>query len=462
MCINPPFHQEPLDVMSTDDSGVLPGPPTSTTVLSVDTSITSDTLPTSTMKPQVTTTVASSSQTLESSVDTPTKGASQASLASLSSLSESNDDSRMTRFKVTSVDALSLDGEQGERREHANSEFEIMRVVTDLDNSTAHTRQPASTDESLHISKGESGSEEDATSLSEASRIDSMASSDITLSEPLPATAVQENLSDPNASIHVGNGSNVPPGLSRFKRVNMYERGRWTIKDMANTEESQKDPKNPQKLLQEGSAISLLSPATSRKGALSEYSEPPFGAAGDLSSASGMLTDVSSEKDGSGSVIERSSTAAESTLSRRSSMSSLLPDDHFDVESVASASGSTVGRDRDTPEIGLSQPPVTQQPAPPSQPVPTTTAAPVTAAVTVVHTTPLQATQVPPLMTQAPITQQVPVTTLPSVTVASSGVSTMAPTPVSTAQAREEPYASGAVGTAHGPNCTCEACTESR
>ena len=460
MCINPPFHQEPLDVMSIDDSGVLPGPPTST-ALSIDTSNTSDTLPTSTMKPQVTTTVASSSQTIESSVDTPTKGASQASLTSLSSLSESNDDSKTTRFKVTSVETLSLDGEQGERREHANSEFEIMRVVTDLDNSTAHTRQPASADESLHISKVESGSEEDATSLSEASKIDSMASSDLTLSEPHPATAVQENLSD--ASSHVGNGSNVPPGLSRFKRVNMYERGRWTIKDMANTEESQKDPKNPQKLLQEGSAVSLLSPATSRKGALSEYSEPPFSTAGDLSSASGMLTDVSSEKDGSGSIIERSSTAAESTLSRRSSMSSLVPDDHFDAESVASASGSTVGRDRDTPEIAQSssQPPVTQQPVPPSQPVPTTAAAPVTAPVTVVHT-PLQATQVPPLMTQAPITQQVPVTTLPSVTVASSGVTTMAPTPVSTAQAREESYASGAVGTAHGANCTCEACTEAR
>jgi len=230
--------------------------------------------------------------------DTPDKGASQ---TSLSSLSELNDDSiKHSRFEVTSVDALSL--EDGDKREHANSAFEIMSVVVDLDSSTA--RQPASADESL---------------------------------KSLAKTG------DP------GEADSEKPGPSRFKRVNTYDRGRWTIKDLANTEESQKDSKGAQKSGQE----SPLNTLALRKNILPEYTDVYSqigGELGPLTSSSGMLTDLNSEKDSAGSVIDRSSTAAESGLSRKSSLSSILPDDHFETESVASASGSTAGKDRDTPE----------------------------------------------------------------------------------------------------------------
>lgn len=466
MRISSQIHREPYDVMSTDDSVVVPGPPsstitttTATATLSANTSI--STPPTTTMRPQPSITEVSTSteQKLGSSVDT--ENVTVASQASLSNASESTEDLKQMRGEVASLDAVSLEGDLGEKKEHAKSAFEIMSVMIDddLDNSAATYRVPTSADDSLRnsiISKGESGSEEDAISISEDHRVEatvpdtlpeheqtpgniitppisegssvqSVPSSTqqvlpvvsdittyiipVTTSAPLPAQAVVVNSQ--------GNGAGAQPGSgpSRFKRVNKYDRGRWIVKDMA---ESQKDPKNPQKVVsersnsQENSTSSMLSPSISRKTTTSEYSDNELGP---LSSASGIgfLSETQIDKDSASSQFDRSSTAAESTLSRNTSLSSILnPDDHYqgvETESVTSASGSVVGRDRDTPEVTLSTQPVSQQP------------------------------------------QQV-----------SSSSSSTVNVPVTSSVSREEPHVSGGVTTtgAHGPNCSCEVCTENQ
>ena len=388
MCIDSAFHQEPLDIMSTDDSDAVPP---SSSSLSVDTSPNTSYTLLTTMKSNESKTDVNDEQVPESNVDVDVvrKVTSQSSISSLL------DDVKQTRFEVTSVDALSLEGESGEKREHANSEFEIMSVVTDLDSS----RNPTSTDGLRVTSKIESGSEEDATSLSEASRVDAM------------TTTVKENtIPETQTTDSVGNGESIQPIPSRFKRVNIYVRDRWTVRDMAPPEE--KDPQNPQN----GSTNSFFSPPVSRKDFSSDTTmySGSVSELGALSSGSGMLTDVSSEKDGAGSVIDRSSTAAESTLSRKSSLSSIIPDENFDTESVASASGSTAGRDRDTPEIahGLQQQGHTPQ---------------------------------------LSVLAHLPPVSMPSTSVPSSGG------PVSTTLVREESTAM-----AHGPTCSCESCSGSR
>lgn len=140
--------------MSTDDSDTVPP---SSSNLSIDTSPnTSYTL--ATMKSHESKTDVSDEQASETSADVEVarKGTSQ---VSLSSLLESSDDIKPTRFEVSSVDALSLEGELGEKREHANSAFEIMSVVTDDLDSSVNPRNPTSADESLrNISKLASGS----------------------------------------------------------------------------------------------------------------------------------------------------------------------------------------------------------------------------------------------------------------------------------------------------------------
>ena len=394
MCIDSAFHQEPLDIMSTDDSDAVP-PSSSSLSSTVDTSPNTSYTLLTTMKSNESKTDVNDEQVPESNVDVDVvrKVTSQSSISSLL------DDLKQTRFEVTSVDALSLEGELGEKREHANSEFEIMSVVTDLD-SSVNPRNPTSIDGSLRVaSKTESGSEEDTTSLSEASRVDAM------------TTTVKENtIPETQTTDSVGNGESIQPIPSRFKRVNIYVRDRWTVRDMAPPEE--KDPQNSQN----GSTNSFFSPPVSRKDFSSDTTmySGSVSELGALSSGSGMLTDVSSEKDGAGSVIDRSSTAAESTLSRKSSLSSIIPDENFDTESVASASGSTAGRDRDTPEIahGLQQQGHTPQ---------------------------------------LSVLAHLPPVSMPSTSVSSSGG------PVSTTLVREESTAM-----AHGPTCSCESCSGSR
>ena len=453
--------------MSTDDSAVVPGPPsstitttTATTTLSANTS--TSTPPTTTMRPQpsITEVSSSSKQQLGSSVDT--ENVTVGSQASLSNAYESTDDLKQMRGEVASLDAVSLEGDLGEKKEHAKSAFEIMSVVIgdDLDNSAVNYRNPTSADDSLRnsiISKGESGSEEDAVSISEDNRVEASIPDTLPEHEQTPVNIItppisegssvqsvpsstQQVLPDADITTYVipvttsaplptqavvvssqGNGAGVQPGPSRFKRVNKYDRGRWIVKDMANTEETQMDPKNPQKgsersNSQEYPTSSVLSPAISRKTTMSEYSDGEFGP---LASTSGIgfLSETQIDKDNASSQFDRSSTAAESTLSRNTSLSSILnPDEHYqgvETESVTSASGSVVGRDRDTPEAALSTQQVSQQP------------------------------------------QQVNSTSSSTVNV-----------PVTSLVPREEPLASGGPGVAttgaHGPNCSCEVCTENQ
>lgn len=229
----------------------------------------------------------------------------------------------------------------------------------------------------------------------------------------------------------VGNGGSNQPGPSRFKRVNMYARERWIVKDMAPPED--KDPKNPHKLFQENSGV--FSPAFSRRELSDTLYSGSTSELGPLSSGSGMLNDAGSEKDGAGSIIDRSSTAAESTLSRKSSLSSIVPDENFETESVASASGSTAGKDRDTPELthGL-QAHQTNQGQPLSQSHQLLTHSSTSSTAT-------------SLLTPAVYASLVPSTTVSS----SSGL-------LSTTLVREESAAS----IAHSPTCTCESCSESR
>ncbi len=408
--------------MSTDDSETVPP---SSTNLSVDTSPnTSYTL--ATMKSHESKTDVNDKQVFESSVgmEGAQIGTSQLSLASLS---ESNDDIKPTQFEVTSVDALSLEGELGEKREHANSAFEIMSVVTDLD-SSVNPRNPTSADESLrNVSKLNSGSEEETTSLSEANQVSSV------------TTSIKESVSQPIQEAQsldpVSNGGSNQPGSSRFRRVNVYIRERWTVKDMAPPED--KDPNNPNKLFQEISS-SVFSPAISRR----EFSDTLNSGStselvGPLSGGSGMLTDANSEKDGAGSVIDRSSTAAESTLSRKSSLSSMVPDENFDTESVASASGSTAGKDRDTPELthGFQSHQTSQS-----------------------HTTQLlsQSHQVLMHSTTSSTAASLFTPSVYAVFVPSTTVSTSSSL-LSTASVREE-----STSVAHGPTCSCDSCSESK
>lgn len=201
-----------------------------------------------------------------------------------SSLTESIDIIGRNIREVTSLDAGSFEDDIGEmlKRDNARSAFEIMSFIPadqdDLDKSG--TRRPVSTD-SLGLNtvqeKGESGSSEDSMTLPPSGGPHPLSDSQKDSSSPPthskadfverstpPVSEQSESITDvvqgtsasspktmptisdetaSKSSSHVAggvaagpvNGSSVQP--NRFRRVNQYARGRWTVRDSLVTEE---------------------------------------------------------------------------------------------------------------------------------------------------------------------------------------------------------------------------------
>ena len=170
----------------------------------------------------------------------------------------------------------------------------------------------------------------------------------------------------------VGNGSNFQP--NRFRRVNQYERGRWTVRDSLVTEEqgetmatttslqaSQNTKQFPHHVRQPdavgGEGLSNGTSPRSVHQRLEPTADPshlqmstelgnlPGYVGGEVGGLG--LSDATSDKDSSSVHMDRSSTAAE-TLSRNTSMSSIVPEKSIDgeellqdseVESISGAAG---------------------------------------------------------------------------------------------------------------------------
>lgn len=415
-------HQEPHDVMSSGDSVVPDTQSPSTTTaesLSVDTS--SSNPSTDTMRSSTFEVLSTREQTLENSVDLEENGKEEFQFT----LSESNDDLKGGISEVVSFDAISLEGELGDKRDNAKSAFAIVSIDV--------------AEESLPVtSKGESGSEEDSVSFSEDNQAktsvlttlpeneQTSSASGVVLpgsngssTQPSPSITQKVILNSvdstvaplstaaqvaPSGGSNQGNGTQPGPGQSRFKWINMYDRGRWTVKDMAKTEESQKDQRHPGSSERSNSQEnSVISPPIARKTTTQlEWSESelcPLASSSEIR----LFSDVPIEQDVQ---LDKNSTAAESNLSRTASLSSMSntedPYQGLETESVASVSSSVAGRERDILDTTLT-------------------------------------------------TQQV-----------ASDFSNTVNVPVSLLTSREQPQVSSGLTTAaHGPNCTCDMCSES-
>lgn len=177
-----------------------------------------------------------------------------------------------------------------------------------------------------------------------------------------------------------GNGANVQP--NRFRRVNLYERGRWTIRDSVTEEHAeglQPRQQQQQSLPNEGldSRYSSLQITNHQDSSESSNGTPPLKSTQRSDSAMGSLDppqfhvgmelttlsgitggglgpESSSDKDSSSIHMDRSSTAAE-TLSRNTSMSSIV------APELKSMDGDEVLRDIDTDSITGNQAPSQDQ-----------------------------------------------------------------------------------------------------
>lgn len=372
---------------------------------------------------------------------------------SSSAISESIEN--MTRQReVTSFGAISLDEEVSElsKKDNAKSAFEItsVRLANTDDHERSGARNPVSND-SLRVvlpGKGESGESEDSivmtddallgltTSLEGSmmqaevhfvvgadtaqddeqakNEIRSESNSNVTPGPNVPSlgtATLPEDLTTGGALAHpvnsavtsssggggVGavamavNGSGVQP--NRFRRVNQYERGRWTVRDSLVTEEQAETTTTsapptqlarPLQQQQEQSNSDITSngtpPRTMNQLQRVELTTDPTHI--QTSTELGMLPgirgggfDATSDKDSSSVHMDRSSTAAE-TLSRNTSMSSIIaPEKSVDgdeilhdseVDSVSGGGGGAILNSvqsneqelSDTPTTALTQPPV--------------------------------------------------------------------------------------------------------
>ena len=286
---------------------------------------------------------------------TPSSSSSPHQSSSLS-LGGKTESSERLRGEVASFDAVSLESEVGElKKESAQSAFEITSVepAPDDDLDTTGRGQPASMDDSTLRMKLESGSEEDTISLVEEQQTPSMVTYDMdqAASGGGLASSSAADLTRMHHHSASGNGPSVQPGGGRFRKVNKYTRGRWTVRDMETTEE-RSGSDSSRHTSQSGSKMSVFemgSPSVSRKAdqlePLHSRSGSELGQASGTSVTSGQgAADNISDKDSTH--LDRSSTAAE-TLSRNTSMSSInAPDERstdVDIDTTVTVSGGELG-----------------------------------------------------------------------------------------------------------------------
>lgn len=245
-------------------------------------------------------------------------------------------------------------------KQNARSAFEITSVTTvsgENDDLEGSIRHPASADaDSLSGVKAVLSVQKDSVPGESSESISE---------EPTEAGAVDEESTPPTAAIPFsvkpamgdvlqqpltqfpvagGNGPVVQPGLSRFRKVNTYVRGRWTVRDTSEPEE-RPDSSDPRDSIQLQSLKPLTSsgsssPIAPRKteGEPSNLHQQQSQIATDL----GLHGDSASERDAN---VDRSSTTVENqSLSRNTSLSSLVTtksidgDEHLrDLEHAVSA-----------------------------------------------------------------------------------------------------------------------------
>lgn len=335
--------------------------------------------------------------------------------------------------EVTSLDGLdtsSFDEDVGEmlKRDDERSAFKItsVRPANTDDLEKGGIRQPVSTDSlSLHVlpEKGESGGSEDSmiTNSDKQQRLNDTQQSSLLQTQSKPkfivgggdSTAQLEIVSEvlqagvtsspkmmsvadeaASKSSHPpgglgmaappGNGSSVLP--NRFRRVNQYERGRWTVRDSLVTEEQEENlpPRKPPlqnaKSVDSNEGSSDTSPKQQRVGpgpgpgpvptsvvepSLLQVLPNEFGALSGVVGGGLAPADSTSDKDSSSVHMDRSSTAAE-TLSRNTSMSSIVllaeksadGDDMLgDIETeVTGIIQNSMGHEQEVNDVPLSSP----------------------------------------------------------------------------------------------------------
>ena len=311
-----------------------------------------------------------------------------------SSLAESVDTLGRSIREVTSLDAGSCEEDFGEmlKRDNARSAFEIMsfRPADQDDLDKSGTRRPVSTD-SLGLNtvqeKGESGGSEDSMTLppsephppsdsqNDSSDPSTHSKTDFVERSTPPVSEQSESITEvvqgPSASspktmptipdetaskssshaaggVTAGavNGSNVQP--NRFRRVNQYERGRWTVRDSLVTEEHAEGLPSQHTLSESSnsqqsalhstkhqdcnnsdssSGTPPLKPAHQRSdpgtASMETTNSQYYSDLGEIKGGGLAPVDSISEKDSSSIHMDRSSTAAE-TLSRNTSLSSIV------------------------------------------------------------------------------------------------------------------------------------------
>lgn len=187
-----------------------------------------------------------------------------------------------------------------------------------------------------------------------------------------------------------GNGPTLQPGASRFRRVNQYLKGRWTVRDKTEPEERpDSELKGTISALRSDSVVSggSGSPLVPRKAQpVTEMQETlPTRNTNELAQLpSSVPSDNVSDKDSSSIHVDKSSTVAD-TLSRNTSLSSIVAmtdksldgDEHLrDLEPELGL----VATNRDPPDITYPYPPTTNLPpsgtSSSSVVVPTTVGAP--------------------------------------------------------------------------------------
>lgn len=282
----------------------------------------------------------------------------------------------------TSTDSLQVLQEKGES---GGSEESIITPsdTHQLVDSQEESSQVAHTE--TKFTCGESSPAEQMDSTSEAAQSGGITSSPKTLligDEVSSKASNQSGLAAPP-----GNGASVQP--NRFRRVNQYERGRWTVRDSLVTEE-QSETLHPQQQQQqplpsakhpESSEVADDTHPKTTQQQRSDLGPTPVeltelgGFPGGILGGGLAPTDSTSDKDSSSIHMDRSSTAAE-TLSRNTSMSSIVaPEKSVDGDEILrdldmeSISGGTGNQNSSGQEQEVSDaPPAQASPHPPVVP----------------------------------------------------------------------------------------------
>ena len=260
-----------------------------------------------------------------------------------------SDSGERFRGDVASLDAVSLESEVGEsKKESAHSAFVITSVEPAPDDDLDTTRAPpTSMDESLRA-KIESGeSEEETVSLSEEQHTPTTPSDSGETEPSMSGGLSSSSTVDMSRGQQVsssGNGPSVQPGGGRFRKVNKYSRGRWTVRDMETTEERSGTEiarhtslgGSKTNILESGSNSPSVGRKTEQQDSLHSRSGSELGPVPSTSTAGDNVSD----KDSTSIHLDRSSTAAD-TLSRNTSLSSInAPDERSaDVDIDVQTSG---------------------------------------------------------------------------------------------------------------------------